>query len=148
MFTLASEIGKVEEIAYDLKVSQTKDYIRALITFNVDKPAKATRKLNVPSGGALTIEFEYEKIHKRCFHCLRITHEKIRCPLLRRGLTGERKMIQDRVQEEMADRSMVTPPQPKVISLQGPPGYPLLFPELSNEDRKMAMLYISHSDKT
>ncbi|KAH0910340.1 hypothetical protein HID58_033661 [Brassica napus] len=35
----------------------------------------------------------------------------------------------------MADRSMVTPPQPKVISLQGPPGYPLLFPELSNEDR-------------
>lgn len=65
MFTLASEIGKVEEIAYDLKVSQTKDYIRALITFNVDKPAKATRKLNVPSGGALTIEFEYEKIHKR-----------------------------------------------------------------------------------
>ena len=79
---------------------------------------------------------------------MRITHEKIRCPLLRRGLTGERKMIQDRVQEEMADRSMVTPPQPKVISLQGPPGYPLLFPELSNEDRKMAMLYISHSDKT
>ena len=65
MFTLASEIGKVEEIAYDLKVSQTKDYIRALITFDVDKPAKATRKLNVPSGGALTIEFEYEKIHKR-----------------------------------------------------------------------------------
>lgn len=52
MYTLASEIGKVEEIAYDPKISQTKDYIRALITFDVDKPAKATRVLNVSKGGS------------------------------------------------------------------------------------------------
>ncbi|WZZ01322.1 hypothetical protein YC2023_073650 [Brassica napus] len=32
--------------------------------------------------------------------------------------------------------------------LESPPGFPLLFLELSNQDRKMAMLYISHSDDT
>ncbi|CAN6972202.1 unnamed protein product [Brassica rapa subsp. trilocularis] len=44
----------------------------------------------------------------------------------------------------MADRSMVTPPQPKVISLQGPPGYPLLFPELSNEDPRIERVRQGH----
>lgn len=76
MDTLASEICHVEEIAYDPKVSQAKDYIRALITFNTNNPLKATRKLSMPEGGTVTIEFEYEKIHKRCFHCLRLTMRK------------------------------------------------------------------------
>lgn len=40
MYQLASEVGKVEEIAYDPKVSHTKEYIRAEVTFNVDNPAK------------------------------------------------------------------------------------------------------------
>lgn len=93
MDTLASEICHVKEIAYDPKVSQTKDYIRALITFNTNNPLKATRKLNMPEGGTVTIEFEYEKINKRCFHCLRLTHEKIRCPYLKKGITEEARAI-------------------------------------------------------
>ncbi|KAH0849518.1 hypothetical protein HID58_096379 [Brassica napus] len=32
--------------------------------------------------------------------------------------------------------------------LMGPPGFPPLFPELSKQDLKMAMQYISHSDPT
>ncbi|KAH0862116.1 hypothetical protein HID58_079327, partial [Brassica napus] len=72
MHTLASEIGHVDEIAYDPKVSQTKDYIRAL-------------------------------------------------------------------------DSTVSPAGP--VLRDAPPGFPNLFPELSNEDRKMVMLYISHSDE-
>ncbi|KAH0886958.1 hypothetical protein HID58_063054 [Brassica napus] len=32
--------------------------------------------------------------------------------------------------------------------LDGPPGFPPLFPELSKQDQKMAMLYISHADDT
>ncbi|KAG2331652.1 hypothetical protein Bca52824_002832 [Brassica carinata] len=123
MFALAKEIGKVEEIAYDPKVSHTKDYIRAKITFNT-----------------VTIAYEYEKIHKRCFHCLRLTHEKIRCPMLRKG----------------GANSKIVSPDPKALSLvpvaseklDGPPGFPVLFPELSKEDRKMALLYISHSNET
>ncbi|KAF3587702.1 hypothetical protein F2Q69_00031562 [Brassica cretica] len=34
------------------------------------------------------------------------------------------------------------------VCLEGPPDFPILFPELSPEDRKIAMLYISHSDET
>jgi len=32
--------------------------------------------------------------------------------------------------------------------LEGPPGFPSLFPELSKEDQQSAMLYISHADPT
>ncbi|KAG2251869.1 hypothetical protein Bca52824_082005 [Brassica carinata] len=35
-----------------------------------------------------------------------------------------------------------------VVPRDGPPGFPDLFPELSKEDHKMAMMYISHSDAT
>lgn len=140
MHKLASEVGKVEVIAYDPKVSHTKDYIRALVRFDTNKPAKATRKLNVPEGGTVTIEFDYEKIHKRCFHCLRLTHEKIKCPLLKRGVTREQKSVG--VSSVPMKGLSITEP------MEGPPGFPALFPELSSEDRKMAMLYISHADET
>ncbi|KAF2582028.1 hypothetical protein F2Q70_00008140 [Brassica cretica] len=33
-------------------------------------------------------------------------------------------------------------------TLDGPPGFPPMFPELSKQDQKMAMLYISHADET
>ena len=148
MYKLASEVGKVEEINYDPKISQTKEYIRVMITFDVANPVKATRKLNVPSGRTVTIEFEYEKIHRRCFHCLRLTHEKIRCPLLRRGHGNDRRVIHDRVPEHSLERNRTTSMPLKGVCLEGPPGFPILFPELSPEDRKMAMLYISHSDET
>ncbi|XP_013658092.2 uncharacterized protein LOC106362793 [Brassica napus] len=149
MDRLASEVGKVEEIAYDPKVSHFKDYVRAKVTFNVENPAKASRKLSTKSGGTVDIEFEYEKIHKRCFHCLRLTHEKIRCPLLRRGAGGAK--IRDGTSGPNAVNPhsvAVAPPPLKVPQLEGPPGFPPLFPELSLEEQKMAMLYISHADET
>ncbi|KAH0892450.1 hypothetical protein HID58_054879, partial [Brassica napus] len=36
----------------------------------------------------------------------------------------------------------------KFASITGPPGFPPMFPELSKQDQKMAMLYISHADET
>lgn len=74
MFKLALEVGKVEEIAYNPKISHTKDYIRALVSFNTDNPLKPSKQLSIP-GRIITAEFEYEKIHKRCFHCFRLTHK-------------------------------------------------------------------------
>ncbi|KAL0678255.1 hypothetical protein Bca4012_006236 [Brassica carinata] len=139
MYKLASEVGKVEEVAYDPKVSHTKDYIRALVLFDTNNPAKAARRLTV-KGGTVTIEFEYEKIHKRCFHCLRLTHEKIKCPFVKKG-AGR---VQRVVEAPRAERNDQTPS----VLLSGPPGFPVMFPELSDEDRKMAMLYISHADPT
>ncbi|KAF3589348.1 hypothetical protein F2Q69_00028736 [Brassica cretica] len=36
----------------------------------------------------------------------------------------------------------------QAAQLEGPPGFPPLFPELSKEEQKMAMKYISHSNET
>ncbi|KAH0930443.1 hypothetical protein HID58_016170, partial [Brassica napus] len=91
-------------------------------------------------GGTVTIEFEYEKIHKRCFHCLRLSHEKAKCPYIKRGANR----TQQAVEPARVEKRGPTISEP----LSGPPGFPVLFPELSGEDRKMAMLYISHADPT
>lgn len=69
MFTLAKKIGHVEEIAYNPKVSQTTDYIRAKVTLDVENPAYEAKNLHLPSGEITVITYEYEKIHKRCFSC-------------------------------------------------------------------------------
>ncbi|WZZ73659.1 hypothetical protein YC2023_085029 [Brassica napus] len=121
-------------------------YIRAQVRFNLDNPAKASRKLNLKSGGTVTIEFEYEKIHKRCFHCLRLSHEKIRCPLLRRGSTKDKQIVQD--QDLMRENIPVNSVAKSAKIADGPPGFPPLFPELSKQDQQMALLYISHADET
>ncbi|KAF3589325.1 hypothetical protein F2Q69_00028713, partial [Brassica cretica] len=39
-------------------------------------------------------------------------------------------------------------PNVREALLDGPPGFPLMFLELSRQDRKMAMMYISHSNET
>lgn len=148
MFKLASEVGKVEEIAYDPKISHTKDYVRALITFDTENPARATRKLTVKKDGTtVTIEFEYERIHKRCFHCLRITHEKIRCPMLRRG-ANPRVPSSAEPENKAQDIEERVESSQKNSPLEGPPGFPSLFPELPPQEQRAAMLYISHADTT
>ncbi|KAL0770039.1 hypothetical protein Bca101_035189 [Brassica carinata] len=81
---LASKIGHVLEIAYDPKASQKMAYIRAHIRLSLSRPALANRLLNLPSGGSVLIEFEYEKLRKRCFHCYQLTHERPFCPILNR----------------------------------------------------------------
>ncbi|KAL0705843.1 hypothetical protein Bca4012_072268 [Brassica carinata] len=147
MYMLAKEIGKVEEIAFDPKVSHFKDYVRAKITFNVDNPVKAYRELSILSGGTVKIEYEYEKIHKRCFHCLRLTHEKIKCPLLKKGFGLAKSGERPNVNAKVGPSSVVPQRQVHVAPLEGPPGFPPLFPELSKEEQKMAMMYISHSNE-
>lgn len=147
MHILASEIGHVEEIAFDPKVSHTKDYIRALITFDTENPTKSSRKLTVSKEETVSIEFEYERIHKKCFHCLRLTHEKFRCPILKKGS----KSVP--ITKSGPSSSEQSPPRStSVIAMndivEGPPGFPPLFSELHPQERKAALLYISHSDKT
>ncbi|XP_013624281.1 PREDICTED: uncharacterized protein At4g02000-like [Brassica oleracea var. oleracea] len=79
---LASKVGRVLEIAYDPKASQKEDYIRAQVRLEIAHPAIAIKPLNLPKGGRVVIEFEYEKLRKRCFHCQRLTHERPSCPFI------------------------------------------------------------------
>ncbi|KAL0812989.1 hypothetical protein Bca101_069432 [Brassica carinata] len=119
MFKLASEVGLVEEIAYDPEISHTKEYVRALVTFKVENPLKASRKLTIP-GEVVTIEYEYEKIYKRCFHCLRMTHENIRCPLLRRGSNRGNQLEPKHVGTTSNPHSQATPSLEKLDKWDGP----------------------------
>lgn len=79
MYAVAKKIVKVEEIAYDPNVSQTTDYVWAKVTLNIDNPAIAVKNLEIP-GETIVIAYEYEKLHKHCYHCLHLTHEKTACP--------------------------------------------------------------------
>lgn len=50
--------------------------------------------LNLPAGGSTSVEFDYERVQKRCYGCQRLTHEKEICPFLLKkrqvleGITG------------------------------------------------------------
>lgn len=35
----------------------------------------------MPGGGSATVEVEYERMRKKCFHCFCLSHEKQRCPI-------------------------------------------------------------------
>ncbi|XP_013703951.2 uncharacterized protein LOC106407623 [Brassica napus] len=147
MYTLAKKIGHVEEIAYDPKVSQATDYIRAKVTLDVEKPAFEAKNLIIPGGDITVISYEYEKLHKRCFSCFRLTHEKTRCPYAKRKHTKpDPNNNKPSVRTPTTEKSAATNKDGKL--LEGPPGFPALFLKLSQEDQRMAIQYVSHADET
>ncbi|KAG2246166.1 hypothetical protein Bca52824_085794 [Brassica carinata] len=149
---LASKVGRVLEIAYDPKASQKEDYIRAQVRLEIAHPAIAIKPLNLPKGGRVVIEFEYEKLRKRCFHCQRLTHERPSCPFLKiKGplATSAETERPSRTHEKPGGSQAVSRQQPLLIEHPSvPPGFAPLFPEMPTEERNMALQYISHSDPT
>ncbi|KAG5411116.1 hypothetical protein IGI04_007435, partial [Brassica rapa subsp. trilocularis] len=95
---------------------------------------------------------------KKCFHCFRLTHEKAQCPLLRKNGFPQKQHLgfrraQYRSGEINSEKDMAGPSREQVPEkvqgiLEGPPGFPHLFPDLSPEEQKSAMMYISHADPT
>lgn len=83
---LGDLVGHVDEVAFDPSKPQSNDYVRVKILFDVSKPLSKTKVVNLPSGGQAIISYEYERIHKRCFHCQRLTHEQTSCPFKIRSL--------------------------------------------------------------
>ncbi|XP_048613217.1 uncharacterized protein LOC125587113 [Brassica napus] len=149
---LASKVGRVIEIAYDPKASQKEAYIRAQVRLDIANPAIAIKPLNLPKGGRVIIEYEYEKLRKRCFHCQRLTHERPSCPFLKnRGpLPANKDAVKDsRVREKSDAIGGSSKQMPLLIEHPVvPPGFALLFPEMPQKERDMALQYISHSDPT
>lgn len=87
----------------------------------------------------VVIKYEYEKIHKRCFSCLRLTHEKVHCPFARKAQSCRGGTSRE-------GEALKTPQQPTLLAapLETPPGFPTMFHELSKEERQAAMMYVSH----
>ncbi|CAA7041302.1 unnamed protein product [Microthlaspi erraticum] len=77
---IAEVIGQVIEVAFDPEKPQNQRYVRARVLFNTSKPLCNFKTVELPEGDVVTVMFEYERIRKRCFQCLRLTHDKSRCP--------------------------------------------------------------------
>ncbi|XP_019101704.1 PREDICTED: uncharacterized protein LOC104788199 [Camelina sativa] len=96
--------GPVIQVEYDPSISQNKDFVRAEILFDVSKSLRRSKVINLPSGEAITIVYDYERIQKRCYFCQRLTHEREKCPLFlqkQKELKGKDKL------NLVHDRSMV-----------------------------------------
>ena len=146
--TLAKAAGEVIDVAYDPKFSQKTDFIRAKVLFDISKPARDDKLLNIPGGKGVMISYEYEKLRKKCFHCFRLTHEKAQCPLLKKGSHLARSPSTPQEPEGMIKEKYHAETPPAHRLLEAPSGFPSLFPEFSKDDRRSALMYVSHSDAT
>ncbi|KAG2314819.1 hypothetical protein Bca4012_065633 [Brassica carinata] len=83
---LGDLVGRVVVVAFDPSKPRINDYERVLVRFDVSRPLYKSRIVNLPGGEQTTISYEYERIHKRCYHCQRLTHEQMVCPFKLRDL--------------------------------------------------------------
>ncbi|XP_023638123.1 uncharacterized protein LOC111830473 [Capsella rubella] len=77
---IAEHIGTVTHVAFDPLKPLSKGYVLVRILFDVNRPLKNARELQTPTGEVASIGIEYERIRRRCYQCLRLTHDKERCP--------------------------------------------------------------------
>lgn len=67
--SLLLEVGQVVEVAFDPTKPHSNDYELFKVRFDVSKPLRKSKVVNLPEGGQATIMYAYEGIHKRCFYC-------------------------------------------------------------------------------
>lgn len=82
-------VGHVDTVAFDPEKSQRQDFVRVKIIFDVSKPLKKFKVLNLRGGIQHTVYYYYEKVQKICHLCQRLTHAKDRCPFLNRAQPTE-----------------------------------------------------------
>ncbi|KAG7573473.1 Endonuclease/exonuclease/phosphatase superfamily [Arabidopsis suecica] len=78
---LADLIGQVKVVEFDPDKPQILEYVRALVIFDVSRPLRRAKVVNLPHGETTKVHFEYERVQKRCYECQRLTHEREACPL-------------------------------------------------------------------
>ncbi|RIA04532.1 hypothetical protein BRARA_K01225 [Brassica rapa] len=89
---VAGGIGYVKVIEWDPEKPLLQDYIRVQVVMDLSLPVRDKKCLTLPKGGgSALIDVEYERIRKKCYHCLRLSHEKQTCPLLKGNLAGRSK---------------------------------------------------------
>lgn len=81
---IADGIGHVKVIEFYPEKPLLNDYVRVQVIIDLNQPIRDKKSLTLPGDRVEFIDVEYERIRKKCFHCLRLSHEKQRCPLLQR----------------------------------------------------------------
>lgn len=79
---VADGIGHVKVIEFDPEKPLLNDYIRVQVVLDLNLPVRDKKSVTLPGGRIEYVDVGYERIRKKCFHCLRLSHEKQKCPLL------------------------------------------------------------------
>lgn len=77
---LADLIGQVKIVEFDPDKPQILEFVRVLVSFDVSRPLRRAKVVNLPYGETTKVHFEYERVQKRCYECQRLTHERDVCP--------------------------------------------------------------------
>lgn len=80
---VANPIGYIKDIEFDTTKPHLHDYIRVRVILDLQQSVRDTKLVQTPGGGSTTVDVEYERVRKKCFHCFRLTHEKQRCPIFK-----------------------------------------------------------------
>lgn len=79
---LGDLVGQVIEAVVVPDKPQNQDFVRVKIKFDVSRPLRKSKEINLPGGMKTTVYYHYERIQKRCYFCQRLTHERELCPIL------------------------------------------------------------------
>lgn len=100
LMSLAEMLGEVKVLAFDPTKPITQPFIRVQVRFNVAKPLRMAKVLNMGGGKTHTIHFDYERLQKRCYTCKMLNHEKSACPWEVKKRQDEAKIKRERVINE------------------------------------------------
>ncbi|XP_018463125.1 uncharacterized protein LOC108834279 [Raphanus sativus] len=84
IMALGDLVGKAIDVAFDPSKAQVQKFIRVKILFDISRPLKTFKVVNLPQGGSTKVWYAYERIQKRCYNCYRLTHEQNACPFPKR----------------------------------------------------------------
>lgn len=84
IMALGDLVGKAIEVIFDPSKPQVQKFFRVKILFDVSRPLKTFKVINLPGGGSTKVWYAYERIQKRCYNCQRLTHEQNECPFPKR----------------------------------------------------------------
>ncbi|KAJ4911851.1 Uncharacterized protein Rs2_06472 [Raphanus sativus] len=107
--------------------------------------------MQLPGGRSTIVEVEYERVKKKCFHCFRLSHEKLKCPIFKAQKSNGKDfadkgkgiaftpVIHRQHHPDLVDKIM------PLLAPTAPPGFPpksLVAPDVFEE----MQLYMNCSD--
>ncbi|XP_033144745.1 uncharacterized protein LOC103857245 [Brassica rapa] len=78
---LGDIVGKVIEVAFDPLKARSNVYERVKVKFDVSRPLRKEKVVDLPNGDKTKVFFNYERMQKRCYTCQRLSHDQSVCPI-------------------------------------------------------------------
>ncbi|KAL0713477.1 hypothetical protein Bca4012_020455 [Brassica carinata] len=97
----------LDTVAFDPNKPHSLDYVRVRVFFDVSRPVRKSKVVNLPCGGTGELRFDFERLQKRCYNCQRLTHEKDKCPLLIQARKDQDKERKQRILAEKQSRERI-----------------------------------------